>query len=279
MSSSRDMVQLKLQKKLMEEKLKRTDKKIDRLGEIVGKKTMVQTQYRPLDAATMTMTGYTVNDFRIPMKSHKALPPIKHADDTIKEAMPLMNQNILRIRAEQKLKTTGQEKVHQQMKEKEELRLRREKKERKLPVPKIPKSLLPGRYQRGELPCTIEHGKGGTYLSWACPLENLDYEYYLPLLFDGLQVAEHPVSFISRQGIEDMLFAAKGYPQRVIPVIPLLARPLRNALAKYDTYLLLGVLKALQQLITCNEGVGEALMQYGKQFLGLKFELYFLLWL
>ena len=45
--------------------------------------------------------------------------------------------------------------------------------------------MLPNRYLRGELPCTIEHGGKGHYLSWACPLENLDYEYYLPIFFDG----------------------------------------------------------------------------------------------
>ena len=122
------------------------------------------------------------------------------------------------------------------------------------------------RYLRGELPCTIEHGINGKYLSWACPLEHLDYEYYLPLFFDGLQVKEHVVSFLARQGIEDMLFASKGHPERIIPIVPMLARPLRNALSKYDTDLLLGVLKAIQQLVTCNVGVGEALMPYGKQF-------------
>lgn len=45
-------------------------------------------------------------------------------------------------------------------------------------------------------------------------------------------------------------------------------RPLRNALSKFDTNILLSVLKAIEQLITCNEGVGEVLMSYSKNFLG-----------
>jgi hypothetical protein len=136
-------------------------------------------------------------------------------------------------------------------------------------IPKItiPPSMLPNRYLRGELPCTIEHGTAGKYLSWACPLENLDYEFYLPLFFDGLQVKEEPVAFIARQGIEDMLFASKGHPERIKSVVHLLARPLRNALGKFDTELLLPALKAIEQLITCNEGVGEVLTPFGKQFL------------
>ena len=43
---------------------------------------------------------------------------------------------------------------------------------------------------------------------------------------------------------------------------------MRNALAKFDTNILLSVLKAMEQLITCNEGVGEVLMSYGKNFMG-----------
>ena len=43
---------------------------------------------------------------------------------------------------------------------------------------------------------------------------------------------------------------------------------MRNALSKFDTNILLAVLKAMEQLITCNEGVGEVLMSYGKNFMG-----------
>ena len=38
-------------------------------------------------------------------------------------------------------------------------------------------------------------------------------------------------------------------------------------MSKFDTEILLAVLKVLQQLITCNEGVGEKLLKYGRQFL------------
>jgi hypothetical protein len=131
-----------------------------------------------------------------------------------------------------------------------------------------PVSLLPNRYQRGELPCTIEHGANGQYLSWACPLENLDYDYYLPLYFDGLQVGQKPVSFVARQGIEDLLFAAQGHPERIIPSIKQLMRPIRNALVKYDKDITLATIKAIRQLLECNEGIGELFVPNCKIILG-----------
>ena len=68
-------------------------------------------------------------------------------------------------------------------------------------------------------------------------------------------------------GIEDMLYASRGSPERIKPVVPMLVRPLRNAFAKYDKEVVLWCLKAIQQLVTCNEGVGEVFMPYCKQFL------------
>ena len=64
------------------------------------------------------------------------------------------------------------------------------------PSVRLPPSLFPGRYERGELPCTIEHGGAFNRLTWVCPLEHLDYSYYLPLFFDGLRLTENPPAFI-----------------------------------------------------------------------------------
>lgn len=269
MAGIRDLVQLKLQKKLIEERLKHTDGKMDRLESILVKKGTQRPAAKDApDKLTLTSYGVTVADLRKPESRVKAKPINKTYDPYATSAVPVTNSNILRIRQEHAIRSDGASIVKSKIKKKEERERRMQKKEPKYPSIPIPESMLPNRYVRGELPCTIEHGINGKYLSWACPLEHLDYEYYLPLFFDGLQVKEHIVKFLARQGIEDMLFASKGHPERIIPIVPLLARPLRNALSKYDTDLLLGVLKALQQLVTCNIGVGEALMPYGKQFLG-----------
>lgn len=129
-------------------------------------------------------------------------------------------------------------------------------------------SMFPNRYVRAELPCTIEHGGKGQYLSWACPLDNLDYTYYLPVFFDGLQVDQPPSDFLARQGVEDLLLGARGHPERIIPCLKACARFLRNALATFKPAVVLGTFKAIQQLVKVGPGVGEALMPYGKLFLG-----------
>eukprot|EP00606_Chrysophyceae_sp_TOSAG23-5_P001596 GSChrysophyteH2.ASY1.ANO1.164.1 assembled CDS len=219
---------------------------------------------------------YSVEDFRQPAaRRHPQKWPKKFDINDI-DAKTITDPNMIRIR-EQNIKNTlckkkiGDIRLQRQRQE----QLNEEKKFKKLPaiekkkMPRlnVPPSMLPNRYIRGELPCTIEHGINGQYLSWAAPLDNLDYEFYLPIFFDGLQCKQNPARFLARQGIEDLLFAARGYPNRIKACVKMLVRPLRNALSKFDVDILLGVLKALQQLVTCNEGVGATLMPYSKQFL------------
>lgn len=265
MAVVRDIVELKLKKRLIEEELKRTDGRLERLGSILMKKTASKPELNDPAENKLTDIGRTVADFRMPARSVKAIPRINTYDPYATDASPILDPNIIRIRQHNALIRYAKPVVKRRLKEKADSLVEKPPKQR--PNIKIPESMLPNRYIRGELPCTIEHGNGGTYLSWACPLENLDYEYYLPLFFDGLQVSEKIVSFIARQGIEDMLYASRGHLERIGPVIPHLVRPLRNALSKFDTNILLGVLKALEQLITCNAGVGEILLPYGRQFL------------
>jgi len=256
--SSRDIIQLKIQKRLIEEHLKSTDDRLDRLSGILAKKKADHPSKLPYDENGITSVGRTVADFRIPSRTIKATAH-PTADISYGQATAISNERILTIRQQHQMRTNGRQEVNQKLKARELEELRKQKPEKKAPLMKIPESLLPNRYTRGELPCTIEHGTSGKYLSWACPLENLDYEYYLPLFFDGLQCKDKVVGFIARQGIEDMLYASKGHPERIKPIVHSLARPLRNALAKFDTEILLGVLKALEQLILCNEGIGEVI--------------------
>jgi hypothetical protein len=220
--------------------------------------------------------GYSVEDFRQPAARRHPQKWPKKFDINDFEAKTVTDPNMIRIREQNIRNTLCKKKITdlttmikvRDLKEEE----RKFKKlpaleRRKMPKIGVPPSMLPNRYIRGELPCTIEHGINGQYLSWAAPLDNLDYEFYLPILFDGLQCKENPSRFLARQGIEDLLFASRGYPNRIKACVKSLVRPLRNALAKFDADILLGVLKALQQLVTCNEGIGTVLMKYAKQFL------------
>ena len=190
MSLNRDLAQLKLQKKMIEEKLSMTEVKIDRFGKILDKKAALRGELTSPDKKAFTNLGVSVSDLRIPPRACKAIP-IDHTYNPYEtEAEAVTNCNILRIRQNQRLKSDGVKLVR----ENERRNMPREQKYPKIP---IAESMLPNRYIRGELPCTIEHGVSGKYLSWASPLEYLDYEYYLPIFFDGLQVKDKIITFIA----------------------------------------------------------------------------------
>lgn len=262
-----DMVQLKLQQRLLKEKLETTDSKMSRLTSILKKKIQSSGPRRPADEAEITNIGVAVADFKY-TNYPKKLPPILRMKPEL-DPEPVLDPHMLNIRHTHLQRTFCKQVVNDRLKEKERERLALEAKNapRKFPKIKIPISFLPNRYLRGELPCTIEHGANGHYLSWVCPLENLDYDYYLPIFFDGLQCKQEPIQFLANQGIEDMLFAARSAPQRVVACMKSLIRPLRNALGKFDFDILLNVLKAIQLLLLCGEAVGPALVPYCKQFL------------
>jgi len=271
-----DLGVLKVQKQLVQDKLNSNRETILRLSRQLKEREdakKVGGVVLSASETTLTMNGsYRVDDFRLnPHQRRKEREPPKLRNHEDVEPTVVSDPGMLRIRLENLKRTLATRKVESIIKEKEEKEARRvyreSRKVRVLPKVKVPESMLPNRYQRGELPCTIEHGLSGHYLSWAAPLDNLDYEYYLPIFFDGLQCKENPARFIARQGIDDLLYAAKGYPDRIIPCIKNLVRPIRNALSKFDVDILLGVLKAIQLLVMCNDGVGPALLPYSKQFL------------
>ena len=269
---------LENEKKLTYNSIINTSIKMIKLKKILEDKRLkaikTGTIKQPFEETQITKHGLTVADYRTPKYEYNKItrsfsPPKTHEDIP---PCPVKDENIIRIRHQNVKNIIGKKIISEKIKCKEDklksIEERKLKNEKKYPKISIPESMLPNRYIRGELPCTIEHGTGGHYLSWACPLDNLDYEYYLPIFFDGLQVSgDGPAQFIAKQAIEDMLLASKGHPERVIPCIKNLVRPLRNALAKFDVPILLSVLKSVQQLVLSNKEIGETLLPYAKQFL------------
>lgn len=271
-----DLVKLKLKKKLLLEKVDQTDHRLDRLQEIMKKKTLKNSQLsNSLSSSgsssslsfssklknTQTSFGVPVSDFLI-RNVPKQLPP-SFSQDITSSLVPqaVLNHSILKRRQEEKLHKASKELLHTNHLKALQ---KKQKPSNQPPSISIPPSNLPHRYERGELPCTIEHGSTGNYLSWICPLEKLDYEYYLPLFFDGLQVYDNTIiSFITRQAIEDLLYSAKERKQSqiLLPVIKSLVRPTRNALMTYNKEVILAVLRALSQLITCDKTIAPELLK------------------
>lgn len=85
-------------------------------------------------------------------------------------------------------------------------------------------------YSAGGIPCRIEHGNVKMKLKWDIPPENLDYDPTLIICFEGLLETKHPYNFAGKQCVRELL-AAKGASEKIVPLLPRLISPLRNALA------------------------------------------------
>ncbi|KAL2099383.1 hypothetical protein ACEWY4_005863 [Coilia grayii] len=95
-------------------------------------------------------------------------------------------------------------------------------------------------------------------------IEKLDYHHYLPLFFDGLCETVHPYEFFARQGVHNML---EHGGTKILPVIPQVIIPIKNALNTRNRQVICTTLKVLQHLVVSGDMVGEALVPYYRQIL------------
>ncbi|XP_060575230.1 parkin coregulated gene protein-like [Ruditapes philippinarum] len=119
-------------------------------------------------------------------------------------------------------------------------------------------------YERGDFPIALEHDTKGNKIAWKVEIEKLDYHHYLPLFFDGLCETVHPYEFFARQGVHDML---EHGGSKILPVIPQLIIPIKNALNSRKENVICTTLKVLQHLVISADMVGEALVPYYRQIL------------
>lgn len=119
-------------------------------------------------------------------------------------------------------------------------------------------------YNRGDIPASIQHGSYNNRLLWKTELQNLDYHHYLPLFFEGLRELQYPYSVVAEQGTRDLLMAGG---QRVVPVIPQLILPIKQALDTRNEVVICRVLRCLQLLVSSDDLVGPALVPYFRQIL------------
>ncbi|XP_019335272.1 parkin coregulated gene protein isoform X2 [Alligator mississippiensis] len=119
-------------------------------------------------------------------------------------------------------------------------------------------------YERGDFPIALEHDTRGNKIAWKVEIEKLDYHHYLPLFFDGLCEMTFPYEFFARQGIHDML---EHGGDKILPVIPQLIIPIKNALNLRNRQVICITLKVLQHLVMSADSVGEALVPYYRQIL------------
>ncbi|XP_033637481.1 parkin coregulated gene protein homolog [Asterias rubens] len=120
-------------------------------------------------------------------------------------------------------------------------------------------------YERGDFPIALEHDTKGNKIAWKVEIDKLDYHHYLPMFFDGLKETAHPYEFFARQGVHDML--EHGGSNKILPVIPQLIIPIKEALNLRNPKVLCTTLKVLQHLVVSADMVGEALVPYYRQIL------------
>ena len=135
-------------------------------------------------------------------------------------------------------------------------------------------------YERGDLPIQIDHSGVTNKVNWKIKPASLDYHHYLPIFFDGLRENETPYQFLALQGTLDLLSQGGA---KILPVIPQLIIPIKNALNTRDRVVIVRVLKVLQKLIVADvpgkgarvpeedagKGglIGQALVPYYRQIL------------
>ena len=101
-------------------------------------------------------------------------------------------------------------------------------------------------------------------------IEDLDLHWLLPVLFDGLREEEEPYKFIAKEGVLDVL---ENGGDRILPVVPQLIVPIKNALNTRRHRVMCVMLKMLQKLVTADvdeEGnglIGRALVPFYRQIL------------
>ena len=138
---------------------------------------------------------------------------------------------------------------------------RRERPERKLL--NLPPCQFQLRYGRGELPCLLED-RGN--LSWVCPLDQLDYDYYLPIFVEGLRSSNDTFRFIASQGTRELL--QEGQEDALLRCLPDVVKSLRLVLQSkdpHDIYEALGVLSLLAR----KNNLGTALVHHYRQLLSI----------
>jgi hypothetical protein len=173
------MFELKLQQKLLQTKLAALDSKADKLNRVVLKKMSDKksTMYigAPAPADTLHVGNHIVSDFIISNRlkgggngtvTLPALTAVGLGHHLSGVTTIGFGSNVDSIRLRHMQRTEGKREIAKRTKEKAEAEASKApKKKRTFDTRSVPASMFPDRYIRGELPCSIEHGKGGAALN------------------------------------------------------------------------------------------------------------------
>ena len=119
-------------------------------------------------------------------------------------------------------------------------------------------------YERGDLPCAIAQG-AKSKLNWRVDRATLDLHHYLPLFVSGLREVEEPYRFLAEEGSLNLI--ETGGERKVLPVLPQLVLPFKDALATRDEKVVVRTMGVLRALAALGPAVGTALVPFYRQLL------------
>lgn len=87
----------------------------------------------------------------------------------------------------------------------------------------------------------------------------MDYHHYLPIFFHGLRETQEPYKFLADQGLNALIQFGK---EKVLPVLPQLIIPIKEALSTKNHEIVVKTLRKLQALVKVSDAVAESLVPY-----------------
>jgi hypothetical protein len=131
---------------------------------------------------------------------------------------------------------------------------------------------FPVRYQRGELPFNIAHNSGGNMVQWNIDEDKIDIERLLPIFFNGIRNYDKPgepaYRDLARQGVLKLCKAARNRAGfSLVPHIPRMIPPLREALNTRDPAIVAIACRSIQAVCRSDVNSGRALIPFYRQIL------------
>ena len=119
-------------------------------------------------------------------------------------------------------------------------------------------------YDRGDLPIVIDFLGAHRKIAWKVEVDLLDYHHYLPIFFHGLRETQEPYKFLADQGLYSLITQGKD---KILPVLPQLIIPLKEALSTKSEEIVVKTLRHLQHLVKTSDTIAESLVPYYRQIL------------
>ena len=101
-------------------------------------------------------------------------------------------------------------------------------------------------------------------IAWKVEVDLLDYHHYLPIFFHGLRELQDPYKFLADQGLSSLISSGRD---KILPVLPQLIIPIKEALSTKNVEIVVKTLKHLQNLVKSSDILAESLVPYYRQIL------------